>query len=108
MRFEIDLENSFISEKVQQSEIYAQNLYAALCNTGWRCDDPNTSVFSITWRGAGGVVANIRNTGGDYLDWYCSGIGSRLDGVVPEGTVTDEIAQDLNAIGWYLVVHTEP
>jgi hypothetical protein len=53
---------------------------------------------------------------GDYIDWYCSGIGNEeygngLDGTkpvvdedgrtyVPEGQVTEEIELDLNRLGW--------
>jgi hypothetical protein len=53
---------------------------------------------------------------GDYIDWYCSGIGNKekgfgLDGYeptldpvgrdyVPEGVVTEEVELDLNRLGW--------
>jgi hypothetical protein len=43
---------------------------------------------------------------GDYIDWYCSGIQGDPDedwidlGHVPEGTVTDEIREDLFKLGW--------
>ena len=54
---------------------------------------------------------------GDYIDWYCSGMGG-LSGdydpegnesfeqwqertkYVPEGTITEEIESDLNKLGW--------
>jgi hypothetical protein len=46
---------------------------------------------------------------GDYIDWYCSGIGAGLGngdedgtkGYVSEGTVTEEIEQDLKQLGWH-------
>jgi len=91
---------------------YAQNLYAALCNILWQ----RTDVFPIlkdeywhcSWRYAGGIIADMRQQG-DYLDWYCSGIGSGLGngdedntkGYVSEGTVTEEIEQDLKQLGWH-------
>jgi hypothetical protein len=64
--------------------------------------------WSCTWRAAGGIVARFENQGGDYLDWYCSGIGDglgngdadRTKGFVPEGTVTDEIREDFATLGW--------
>jgi hypothetical protein len=40
------------------------------------------------------------------MDWYCSGIQGEPDadwvdlGHVPEGTVTDEIREDLFRLGW--------
>lgn len=108
MNFETMLVNSVVHDKTQRDEIYAQNLYAAMCNIKWRCSDPNVGVFSITWRGAGDVVADLRGNGGSYLDWYCSGIGSKLAGEVQEGTVTPEVEQDLNQQGWYQVIDTEP
>jgi hypothetical protein len=53
---------------------------------------------------------------GDYIDWYCSGIGNKESGYgldhyeptpdpagrdyVPEGVVTEEIELDLNRLGW--------
>jgi hypothetical protein len=48
---------------------------------------------------------------GDYIDWYCSGIGDGLgngdaDGIkgyVPEGMITDEIRNDLQRLGWAVV-----
>ena len=52
----------------------------------------------------------MRETG-DYIDWYCSGIGSGLGngdetgtkGYVPESTVTEEIEQDLLKLGWQVL-----
>jgi hypothetical protein len=48
---------------------------------------------------------------GDYIDWYCSGIGDGLGngdttgikGYVPEGKITDEIRNDLQQLGWAVV-----
>jgi hypothetical protein len=110
MKLEEQLADSqTISSKVKSSEVYAQNLYAALCNMQWRTNDPNTGLFAVTWRTAGGIVANLRGNGGSYLDWYCSGIGKTKltedhNGVfrteVSEGTVTKEIEQDMLDLGW--------
>lgn len=105
--------------KVRDSRIYAQNLYAALCNmqwekiTPWRegagdlADLDRGELWSCSWRSSGGIVAEIRGGDEDYMDWYCSGIGGGMsvddtltEGHVPEGYVTDEIAYDLNVLGW--------
>lgn len=110
------LTTEWILEKVRSSESYAQNLYAAMCNTAsvkldiipilkderWRC----------SWRSAGGIIADMRGEG-DYIDWYCSGIGNdemgfglsgkRGNGYVAESVVTDEIAADLKTLGWAVI-----
>jgi hypothetical protein len=106
-------------QKVRASKRYAQNLYAALCNTDWQYQDTWTvltdQTWSCSWRSAGGIVADIEGQGGDYMDWYCSGMGGVVDhttspeewqaqtGHVPEGTVTEEIENDLRSIGWICV-----
>jgi hypothetical protein len=49
------------------------------------------------------------------MDWYCSGIGGGLGngdadgtkGYVSESVVTDEIRQDLFAIGWTVEPYDE-
>lgn len=83
-----------IVRKVRESDLYAQNLYAAMCNVIWQEHDVwevlRDQHWQCTWRYAGSIISGIREQG-SYLDWYCSGM---------EGTVTDEILQDLAAIGW--------
>lgn len=97
---------------------YAQNLYAALCNNDFQKQDAwqvlKNSTWACSWRSAGGIVADLRGSGEDYLDYYCSGIGDGLGngdadrtiGYVSEGTVTDEIEQDLLKLGWVAVTDT--
>ena len=107
---------------------YAQNLYAAWCNMQW-CpkefwpilrQDPEKDLWSASWRGAGGIVADLRNKGEDYMDYYCSGMGglatydleegeaymSKMK-FVPEGQVTEEIANDFDKLGWFPVPYTD-
>jgi len=109
--------------KVRASESYAQNLYASMCNREFVKNDVWPLIkdqrWSATWRSAGGIVAIIRNEG-DYMDYYCSGIGGVLGGgsevdpdsdklflaqqkFVSEGTVTDEIREDLFKLGWIVL-----
>jgi len=102
-------------KKVVENETYAQNLYAAMCNNVFQ---PNQvwsrlrdEYWSCSWRSAGGIIAELRGHG-DYIDWYCSGIigDSKADsfqGFVSESTVTDEIRQDLFAIGWTVEPYPE-
>ncbi len=79
---EYDMRTSpWLCEKVRNSDTYAQNLYAAMCNTEWQKREVmpilRDETWSCTWRSAGGIVANLREQG-DYIDWYCSGIGEGL------------------------------
>ena len=74
--------------------------------------DPDRDFWSASWRGDGGIVADMQEKG-DYIDWYCSGMGGlatydveegerymSAKKYVPEGTVTEEIEQDLLKLGW--------
>ena len=106
-------------EKVRASESYAQNVYAAMCNNDFVRREMWPILaeqhWSVSWRSAGGIVADMRREG-DYIDWYCSGIGNQdtgyglskdqsqaTKGYVPEGCITEEISLDLNNLGWIVV-----
>jgi hypothetical protein len=94
---ESDLFNSeTIVTKCKTSTVYAQNLYACLCNNRFFYDDQQ---WTCSWRMSGGIVADIRNCGEDYMDWYCSGMAN-IDGYVAEGRSTEEIRLDLLKLGW--------
>jgi hypothetical protein len=84
-------------------------VWATLKNQTWSC----------SWRYAGGIIADMR-VQGDYMDWYCSGIGGVIGGgsesspeieaailakknYVPESVVTDEIREDLFRLGWVVL-----
>ena len=123
---EYDLRSSKeLCDKAKQSDNYAQNLYAAMCNMTWQSrefwQELKGEVWSCSWRHAGGIIADMREEG-DYIDWYCSGIGNEeygngLDGTVPdvtdgrdyvpEGHVTEEIELDLNRLGWRPIPWTD-
>lgn len=104
----------WIVEKIKTRKTYAQNVYAALCNVIWYKQTEFLPVlsgdneWSCSWRWAGGFVAGLEDQGGDYMDWYCSGMGSGLsngdeDGsknYVPESVVTEEIENDFLTLGW--------
>lgn len=101
---EYDLRTTdWILSKVRLSETYAQNLYAAMCNNGFIKLEVipilKNQEWSCSWRYAGGIIAHMREQG-DYIDWYCSGIGASNTGDVGEGCVTDEIREDLQRLGW--------
>lgn len=101
-------------EKVRASDTYAQNLYAAMCNNDFQKLEVmpilKEEVWHCSWRYAGGIIADMQEKG-DYIDWYCSGIGDGLGngdgdgskGYVGESVVTDEIREDLKRLGWIVV-----
>lgn len=94
---ELDLTKSDeIANKCIHSDVYSQNLYAALCNNSFYYGDKE---WGCSWRMSGGIVANLRDCNESYLDWYCSGMINRK-GFVSEGFVTDEIRLDLMKLGW--------
>lgn len=106
---EYDLRTTeWILEKVRNSDRYAQNLYAAMCNNTFR----KNHIFSIlkeedwycSWRYAGGIIADMKEYG-DYMDWYCSGIGPTegFEDHIDEGIVSDEIRADLFKLGWLVL-----
>lgn len=108
----------WILDKVRSSDSYAQNLYAAMCNRDFTKREMwpvlKEQKWSCSWRYAGGIIADMRQEG-DYIDWYCSGMGGlnqeydnketneqwqKRTGYVPEGHVTEEIEADLHRLGW--------
>ena len=109
--------SDYIVNKVQSDAVYAQNLYAALCNNTFQKSDPWEILKNIKWRcswqEAGDIVASIRYYTDEY--WYCSGSRSPAmaddfvdDKVyhfayVKEGTITNDIRDDLKKIGWIIL-----
>jgi hypothetical protein len=113
--FETELVEAYwITEKIQENDVYAQNLYAALCNNDlYPIDDLfdiiRGTAWSCSWRYAAGLVAEYR-VNEDYIHWYCSGCSGKNSlqmhdesGYVPEAYVTDEIQDDVNRLGWKIV-----
>ena len=109
-------------QKVKDSDGYAQNVYAALCNNEFQKQEVwpvlTDETWGCSWRYAGGIIADLRGEG-EYLDWYCSGMRGgdeptvyelplNKTGYVSEGTITHEIRQDLLRLGWAAVnTHNE-
>jgi hypothetical protein len=112
------LSTDWILEKVRNSDTYAQNLYAALCNNDFIKNEVwpilKEDTWGCSWRYAGGMIADMQEKG-DYMDWYCSGIGDGLDNgdedgskkYVSESVVTDEIKTDLLKLGWLVRKYNE-
>ena len=118
---EYDLRSTeWICDKAKANNDYAQNIYASLCNNDFLKLEVvpilKNDTWSCSWRYSGGIVADMRGEG-DYIDWYCSGIGNSDDGYgldhrqatgyVSEGIVTDEIREDFKKLGWIVVEQKE-
>ena len=114
---EYDLRSTdWILEKVRSNEVYAQHLYAALCNNDFAKTDDVFKIlkeqyWSCSWRHSGAIVANMRQEG-DYIDWYLSGPNETLidepnQCYISPGTVTDEIEKDLEQLGWIVILNNE-
>jgi hypothetical protein len=103
------LTTDWILEKVRSSNVYAQNLYAAMCNRDFQKLEVlpilKNQTWSASWRYAGGIIADMQEKG-DYIDWYCSGIremDAEPNGYVSESVVTEEIENDLKKLGWIVL-----
>jgi hypothetical protein len=118
---EYDLRSTeWICDKAKANNDYAQNIYASLCNNDFLKLEVvpilKNDTWSCSWRYSGGIVADMRGEG-DYIDWYCSGIGTddsgygldhrQATGYVSEGIVTDEIREDFKKLGWIVVEQKE-
>lgn len=89
--FLVDVEGDERLMGLLQDDAFAQEFYASLCNMDWvRRDGPGE--WGCTWRAAGGVVAELRGRGEEYIDFYCSG---------NEGEVSGRVAVELERLGWY-------
>jgi hypothetical protein len=125
---EYDLRSTqWIIDKVKGDDVYAQHLYAAMCNNDFTKNDVwpilTEKRWSCSWRHAGGIIADMQEKG-DYIDWYCSGIRDAIEldddqfrqltreqqeayiqgkAFVNEKVVTDEIREDLLKLGWIVI-----
>jgi hypothetical protein len=115
---EADLKsNTEVCQKIATDEVFAQHVYAALCNQRYFRSDVShdeQEAWSCSWRYAAGLIAEIRNehyhtpqnTGieEDYIHWYCSGMGV-LEGAAEEGAVTNDVRDMFTTMGWNIVAY---
>ena len=124
---EYDLRSTqWIIDKVKSDDVYAQHLYAAMCNNEFTKNDIipilTEKRWGCSWRYAGGIIADMQEKG-DYIKWYCSGINNddipdqefkeltveqqewilQSRAYVSESVVTDEIREDLLKLGWIVI-----
>jgi hypothetical protein len=128
LNMEYDLRSTkWICDKVKSDDVYAQNLYASMCNNEFQRNDMmpilKGQTWSCSWRHAGGIISDMQEKG-DYIDWYCSGIRDttpieqsewdnltleqqvrykQTEAYVSESVVTDEIRSDLKKLGWLVL-----
>ncbi len=79
-----------LADRVAADDVLARELYASFCNMRWQREGMEESV-SMSWRYAGGVVADLVGRGECYLDYYCSG---------NEGVVSERVCEALAELGW--------
>lgn len=97
--------DSHIKFKIIDSDKYAQNVYAALCNNIYETTTKDVTDWICSWRTAARMVSEVREEG-DYLDWYCSGMfveQTSDSGYVQESIITEEIRKDFLCLGWQCV-----
>lgn len=106
---EVEMAKDAIVITYLQDRDVAVEFYSALCNMRWQKNNAipedqqiieklkgiESSIWSCSWRYAGGIIADIRNanynTKEDYMDFYCSG---------NEGNVTDLVKECFKRMGW--------
>ena len=70
---EYDLRSTqWIIDKVKSDDVYAQHLYASMCNNDFTKNDVwpilTEKRWGASWRHAGGIIADMQEKG-DYIDW---------------------------------------
>ena len=101
-------ENSLVIKYLGDQNI-AYDFYRALCNMRWRkvgvlseeeqiidkLKGIESDYWSCTWRYAGSIIADIRNThyltDENYINYYCAG---------NEGIVTELVKECFEKMGW--------
>jgi len=102
--------SQFIRDKARNNDIYCQHLYATLCNNEFIKAEVLSILaaehWSCSWRYAGGIAAGLHegSFNGDYMRYYVSNL-SDCPEYITEGSVDNEIREDLKTIGWYVVVN---
>lgn len=88
-----------LADLAGHDDVFADELYCALCNADWVHDDGTE--WSASWRYAAGVVAELRGRGECYLDFYCSPSGA-------EGTISERVGAAMTVLGWHGTGHGAP
>lgn len=87
-RLRADCERLF-GAAMSNDTTFCERLYGSLTNLVWIHESGEKVLLSF--RVAGGMISDLLNQGGDYMDWYCC---------APEGTPDQEIVASLAGAGW--------
>lgn len=99
MNMEEALRNDTEFLALLKDEIIACAAYQSFCNEVYINDERER--FSCSWRYAGGLIAELRNEGEDYIDYYIDFVkGELFDQTEPH---KNTIQQIYNRLGWRLL-----
>ena len=80
-------------EQLKSDDKFACAFYASLCNLLWY-HGKSRQTFSGSWRWNGGFVADLREKGESYMDFYCSG---------GEGVIESKMQKVAKGMGFRIV-----
>ncbi len=84
---------SLFKDKICNDDKFAAQIWAALTNVTWKRVKSNRVQFWLTFREAGALIAEVRDKGETYINWYMS---------EEPGVVTNEIRNGLASKGWFV------
>jgi hypothetical protein len=88
-KFEKDFESAF-QAKAKGNVEFGKELWSALANVEWHHPD-EPKPYGLTFRAAGGWVADMVGLDTDYMDFYCES---------PYAQVSPEIEEAMKNLGW--------
>lgn len=88
-QFELDVE-ACLGDWIRESDKNAIEFWSALANVDWY-NLSTKEEAGYSFRSAGGLIADIRKDGSDYMTWYCSG---------PYASVSYHIERTMKKAGW--------
>lgn len=80
-----------LAAELQADDVFADEMYCALCNTTWR--HASGATWHGSWRIAADVIATVRGRGERYIDFYYSATHA-------EGTISARVAAAMAKLGW--------
>lgn len=86
--FERDVD-ALLGDRLRKDDDFAVRFWSSLADISWVHTDGGVAEYSL--RSSGDVIADIRNDGSEYTDWYFCG---------PRAKVDAEIEAALATLGW--------